>query len=285
MKCVAVYPNLAKKDSLEALERLVVWLDRKKIEVRIPLDRKPDLPLRVRALPERDLLRGADLLVVLGGDGTLLAAARLTYPKPVPILGVNFGTLGFLADVSIENMIPALEKVLKGAFRREPRMMLEADILDGDGRSRRRVHALNDVVLREASGRAIQIDTTIESKPLGRFRGDGIVISTPTGSTAYSLSAGGPIVQPTIEALIATPICPHTLSIRPVLFPARDTMEIRFQADTAPVHLAVDGQLMLELSTDHVVRVRRAKRPIYFVMVENRAFYEVLHTKLRWGGA
>lgn len=285
MKRIAIYPNLQKPDCMRALEKLVSWLTRRGLEVRVPSDHVPRIKMKVEAMERKELLDGADLMVVLGGDGTLLSAARLVYPARVPILGVNFGTLGFLADVTVGNMLPSMEKVLAGEYRIEPRMMLTATVHDEHDREVERVHALNDVVLRESSGRAIHIETRLAGTELGHFRGDGLIVSTPTGSTAYSLSAGGPIVQPTLEALIATPICPHTLSIRPLLFPARETMEIRFRADNEAVHLAVDGQLMLELGTDRTIRVRRAGRPILFVLVENRSFYEVLRTKLRWGGA
>lgn len=285
MKRIAVYPNVAKPESADAVEKLVRWLEHEGCHVRVPVPPVFGRGTRDEAAARSELLKDAELLVVLGGDGTLLSAARLVYPESIPILGVNFGTLGFLADVSIDNMIPALEKVLRGDYRLEPRLMVEASIQDEQGVEFQRVHALNDVVLREAKGRAIQIETALEGKPLGSFRGDGIVISTPTGSTAYSLSAGGPIVHPSIEALIATPICPHTLSIRPLLFPADHELMLRFQSDGESAHLAVDGQVMLDLATDRIVRVRRAERPIYFVLVENRSFFEVLRSKLRWGGA
>ncbi len=284
IKRIAVFPNLEKPDCMRALEKLVSWLSRRGLSVCVPSDHVPRIKIRAEALPRRELLDGTDLMVVLGGDGTLLAAARMVYPERVPILGVNFGTLGFLADVTVGNMIPSMERVLAGEYRLEPRMMLTATVHDAGDKEIERVHALNDVVLREARGRAIHIETRLAGTELGHFRGDGLIISTPTGSTAYSLSAGGPIVQPNLEAMIATPICPHTLSIRPLLFPASETLEMRCRSDGESVHLAVDGQLMLELSTDRLIRVRRARRPIFFVLVENRSFYEVLRTKLRWGG-
>jgi len=284
IRAVAIYPNLEKPDCLPALSKLVAWLTRRGIEVRLPQEHTPKVKLRVRSVARRELLDGGDLMVVLGGDGTILSAARMVYPERVPLLGVNFGTLGFLAEVTVGSMVSALEQVLTGQYRLEPRMMLTATVHDEQGHEIERVHALNDVVLREASGRAIYIETRLEGTELGHFRGDGLIISTPTGSTAYSLSAGGPILQPNLEAMLATPICPHTLSSRPLLFPANETLEVRFRADAESVHLAVDGQLMLELSTDRSIRVRRARRPILFVLVENRSFYEVLRTKLRWGG-
>lgn len=234
--------------------------------------------------PDGKLLRDLDLLVVLGGDGTLLSAARMIYPRSTPILGVNFGGLGFLADVTVANMFAALEKVLSGDCRLEPRMMLRASVHDRSGKRMEKAYGLNDVVLHEAGRRAIVIEASLAGTPLGLFRADGVIVATPTGSTAYSLSAGGPIVQPTLNALIATPISPHSLSIRPLVFPAGETMELRVRPPELRVDLTVDGQVTMAFDSECCIRVRRADRPIYFVLVENRSFYDVLRAKLRWGG-
>lgn len=285
MKRIAVYPNLDKPLCVDAFREIVAWLRRRRLEVRYPAEAAGPLGEAPDRVPEGPLLQDADLMVVLGGDGTLLSAARLAYPARVPILGINFGGLGFLTDIGIDTMFDSMERVLRGAYREEPRMMMSVSPHDREGRELERAYALNDVVLRETGGRAIEIETRIEGTSLGRFRGDGIIIATPTGSTAYSLSAGGPIVQPTLEALIATPICPHAFSFRPLLFPANETIEVRYRSIGTDVHLAVDGQVMLDLGAEHSIRVRRARRSIYFVLVENRSFYEVLRTKLRWGGA
>ena len=281
---VAIYPNTAKPHCARELGRLTSWLRRRGIDVRIP-EKLPDGPEIRTPMPARDhFLKGVDLLVVLGGDGTRLSAARLVYPLRVPMLGVNFGGLGFLTDVSVGNMVAALERVLAGDFRLERRMMLRASVTDARGRRLEKVYGMNDMVIHEAGRRAIQIEMTLAGTPLGHFRADGVIVATPTGSTAYSLSAGGPILQPTLDALIATPICPHSLSIRPVVFPAREAIEFRVRPPETRVDLTVDGQVMLAFEPGCTVRVRRADRPSYFVLVENRSFYEVLRTKLRWGG-
>jgi NAD+ kinase len=263
----------------------VAWLRRRRIDVRVARAeaRFAESGERLPAFTHREL-REVDLLVVLGGDGTLLSAARMIYPLALPILGVNFGSLGFLAVTTVETMFQTLERVLAGEGRREPRMMLRASTVDAQGREMQCVHGLNDLVVREAGGRAVQIEPVLAGSLLGVFRADGVIVATPTGSTAYSLSAGGPIVEPTLNALIATPICPHTLSIRPLVFPAGQTVEFRVQPPETEVVLTVDGQVTLDFRPGYAVRVRRAQRPIHFLQVEERTFYEVLRAKLRWGG-
>lgn len=241
-------------------------------------------PTATHAVPPADLPAHIDFMVVLGGDGTLLSAARLVYPRKVPLLGVNFGDLGFLTDVSDGSMYEALDAVLEGKCHLERRMMLKITLKSGKGRNRTVLYALNDAVVREANFRALQLNTKIAGAVLSSFKADGLIISTPTGSTAYSLSAGGPIVEPTLQCLIATPICPHTLAIRPLIFPASQTIEVAFDPPEARVELAVDGQLVIELSPQDRLQIRRAEQPIYFLQLRRRPFYEVLRAKLKWGG-
>ena len=285
MKRIAIYPNLDKPHCAEQVRRLTAWLKRRGLSVILPVgvESHPGNPSAPVFAPRA--LRAVDLLVVLGGDGTLLSAARLIYPLQVPILGVNFGGLGFLTDVSVKNMLPALDGVLAGDGRREPRMMLRASTVDRRGREVEVVHGLNDLVLHQSGRRAIIIETTLAGTSLGSFPADGMIVATPTGSTAYSLSAGGPVVQPTLNALILTPISPHTLSLRPMVFPATEAVELRVRPSDTGVRLTVDGQVDLGFKAESTIRVRRARRPIWFVLVENRSFYEVLRAKLRWGGA
>ncbi len=281
---VAVYPNMSKPHCAEELARLTDWLRERGIGVLLPRDQGRWVEGRPEIEPDPGFLDEADLLIVLGGDGTLLAAARMVYPRKIPILGVNFGGLGFLTDVSVDHMLPAIERVLADDCRLESRMMLRVCLHDAHGRELRKAYGLNDVVLHETGRRAINIESNLAGTPLGRFRADGVVVATPTGSTAYSLSAGGPIVQPTLNVLIATPICPHSFSLRPLVFPADEVIELRVRPPETRADLTVDGQVVLPFEPDCTVRVRRAGRPIYFILVENRSFYEVLRKKLGWGG-
>lgn len=285
MKRVAVYPNLDKPACAAELRRLTTWLKRRGLEVLVPTDEAPRLEERRVPAFGPGRLRGTDFMVVLGGDGTLLSAARSIHPRRIPILGINFGGLGFLADVSTDRMLPALEQVLAGHYRREPRMMLRASVVDAAGRVVETVHGLNDLVLHQAGQRAIVIEAVLSGTSLGSFRADGIIVATPTGSTAYSLSAGGPVVEPTLNVLIATPICPHTLSLRPLVFPAGQVLELRTRQPETGVRLTLDGQVSLAFRPDQSVRITRAARPIWFLQAEDRSFYEVLRAKLRWGGA
>jgi NAD+ kinase len=231
-----------------------------------------------------DLAADADLIIVLGGDGTLLSTARRVYPRRVPILGVNFGGLGFLTDLSVEEMLPGLERVLAGNYRRETRIMLKASILDADGRTRDRRYAMNDIVIHEAGHRILTLLPTLDSSEMGEVHADGLIVATPTGSTAYSLSSGGPIVEPTLRALIATPICPHVLSMRPIVFPSNQTLTVRFPPSERRIIVVADGQEDVTLEAGESVRIRRAEGTIQFLLTKGETFYDVLRTKLKWGG-
>ena len=285
MKRVAIYPNLDKPACSAEVWRLTSWLKRRGLEVVVPIEGTFRPEERGGPAFTARQLRGVDLMVVLGGDGTLLSAARAIHPRRVPILGVNFGGLGFLADLSTDRMMPALDSVLAGHYRHEPRMMLRAAVVDAAGRVVEAVHGLNDIVLHQTGRRAIVIRAVLAGTSLGSFRADGMIVATPTGSTAYSLSAGGPIVEPTLNVLIATPICPHTLSLRPLVFPAGQVFELRVSTAETEVMLTLDGQVSLAFQPDQGVRITRAAKPIWFLQAEERSFYEVLRAKLRWGGA
>jgi NAD+ kinase len=280
---IAIDPNLSKDGADDAVRRLCAWLRERSLEVVVPPHVVPAPPGAV--VTEREnLASDADLVIVLGGDGTLLSAARRIYPRRVPILGVNFGGLGFLTDVTLEDMLPSLERVLAGDYRRESRIMLKASIIDPNGRTRDRLFAMNDIVMHELGHRVLGILPRIDTSEMGEIKGDGLIVATPTGSTAYSLSAGGPIVDPTLRALIATPICPHVLSMRPILFSSDSAILLRFDPAEARVQVVADGQEALDLFPGEMVRVRRAPGSIEFLLVQKHTFYDVLREKLKWGG-
>jgi NAD+ kinase len=283
-KRIGIYPNLAKDACRQVMDSLIRYLHQRGHEVWISDRLPPPHPRHAHTVPPNELPRQVDFMVVLGGDGTLLSAARLVYPRKVPLFGINFGDLGFLTDVSVESMYEGLDAVLRGKTHVERRMMLKVLLLSPKRQTRATLYALNDAVLREASFRALRLTTKVAGETLSTFKADGLIISTPTGSTAYSLSAGGPIVEPTLQALIATPICPHALAVRPIIFPASHTMEVSVDPPEARVQLAVDGQLVIELSAQERVLARRAERPIYLLQLRRRPFYEVLRAKLKWGG-
>ena len=229
------------------------------------------------------LAREADLIVVLGGDGTLLSIARRAGAR-VPILGVNLGELGFLTEVVEAEAMPMLARVLAGRYGLDRRLTLAATL----ERSARRLgafRALNDVVVTNgAHARIIEFTVAVDGLPLTTYRADGIIVATPTGSTGYSLSAGGPIVEPTAEVLLLSPISPHTLTNRPVVLRPRALVTITIARREHDAMLTIDGQEARRLAGGDVVTVRRGRSPVSLVRSPDRTYYDVLRSKLGWGG-
>ena len=226
-----------------------------------------------------------DALVTLGGDGTLLRGARLVSGRAVPILGINLGRLGFLTSCRRDEAEIALRRLAAGDYLAERRMQLEGRALDTAGGARKRWFALNDVVLHKGGfARVLHLTVSANGDPIGTYAADGIVFSTPTGSTAYSLSAGGPVVVPTVESILVTAISPHTLAIRPLVLPA-DT-ELRVHTDDGPDELlvTVDGQVGTTFAVGDTLLVRRADRHALIVRFPGSTFFSVLTRKLGWGG-
>jgi NAD+ kinase len=220
----------------------------------------------------------ADLVLAMGGDGTLLRAARLVGKSEVPILGINLGGLGFLTAVGEESIDEAIDSVLKGQFRIEERMVLEAELPNGE-----RLTALNDIVVwMGASLRIVQMTAYVGEEYVASFSADGIIVSTPTGSTAYSLAAGGPIVYPTFDAMIIAPICPHSLGLRPMVFSPDVTFSVMIESTEASV--VADGQEMRQIAKGDRVSVHRAGHRFRLVRPLTTTFYKILREKLKWGG-
>ncbi len=231
------------------------------------------------------LAEKADLLIVVGGDGTLLAVAREAGSRPVPILGVNQGALGFLAEVAPEELDAVLGRVLAGDFDVVPRTRLQVRALRGE-RVLIQSLALNDAVINRSDlSRMIDLETWTDGAPVTTYRGDGLIVATPTGSTAYTLSAGGPILMPGSRALVLTPICPHGLSQRPVVVPDTSRLEIRVFPRDGTANLTLDGQVAVTLETDDRVEVQGSEHPAHFVVSPFRSRFDVLRTKLGWGKA
>jgi NAD+ kinase len=225
-----------------------------------------------------------ELIIVLGGDGTLLAVARAVGSRPVPILGVNLGTLGYLAEVSQEELFDTLDDVLAGRCLVEERMRLDVAVERG-GEVQGRYLALNDAVIaRTAMSRMVDLEARADGSVVTTYYGDGLIVSTPTGSSAYSLSAGGPLVLPGVEAVLLTPICPHTLTQRPLVLGHRCNLELVVcNTRGGDVQLTVDGQVGLDLVEDDRVWVRRSEHPVRLVVPNGRNRFEVMRTKLHWG--
>ncbi len=289
MKTVGVLARADLREAGPALGELVEWLCARGI--RVCLD-EHTAALGSAGVRERCVVTGgrevaglADALVVLGGDGTLLAASRLL-DKTIPVLGVNFGSLGFLTEIALPELYPTLEGVLEGRSEHEERRLLRARI-------RRRGHpeavadVLNDVVITKAGpSRIIEVDVAVEGLFVSSFRADGIIVSSPTGSTAYNLAAGGPILHPTLPALVVTPICPHMLTNRPLVVSDESRVEVRLRAARdVEVYAALDGQETFAFADGDAVEVSGSPRRLKLVKAPGRDYYQVLRSKLKWGDA
>jgi NAD+ kinase len=238
--------------------------------------------------PSNESLRHADVAIALGGDGTMLRVAREVAPRGIPLLGVNTGELGFLSGIEAADLKRRIDSILAGRFTIEERSMLTAEVLRGG----RRVHgpelALNEVVIRCGDqARAVTLSTRSGERFVADFFGDGLIIATPTGSTAYALAAMGPIVDPALEVTLLAPICPHTLTQRPLIVPAHLPLGIRLGRrrahETPRVLVSLDGREGCELKVGDEVRVRRAETPLRLLLPPGRSFFEVLRRKLKWG--
>ncbi len=240
--------------------------------------------LSARAVDDADIAAEADLIVAVGGDGTMLHAARLTGDGKVPLLGVNRGRLGFLADISPAEMLENLDQILDGDYSRESRLQLDAKITSSDGSERSAV-ALNDIVLqRRETGRMLDFETRIADRFVNTHAGDGIIVATPTGSTAYALSCGGPILEPLLDALVVVPICPHTLSDRPIVIPSSLDIgpKLLHRHDTK-AEVSVDGHSLGELEPADSLLISESKNRITLIHPPGYDYYEILRSKLHWG--
>jgi len=281
---------LARPDLAEAgpaIRDLVSWLRERKVPVVLDEATAALGGLEARAACRvasgREVAAAADALVVLGGDGTLLAASRLL-DRTVPLLGVNFGSLGFLTEIGLGDLYPALQAVLEGRYEHEERRLLHA-VARRAGHEDVQAEVLNDVVITKAGpSRIIELEVTIDGAFVSAFRADGLIVSSPTGSTAYNLAAGGPILHPSLAAVVLTPICPHMLTNRPLVVGDLATIEVRLRdARGVEVYTAFDGQQSFALADGDTVTVTASGRRLRLVTVPGRDYYEVLRTKLKWG--
>lgn len=282
VRCVGVVakPDPRSRPVLRRLLRLLA--DRKTSYV---LDREAAVILGRRndGIDRTDIGGRVDLAIVVGGDGTLLSMARSMGRAQIPMLGVNLGTLGFLTEFSMSELEECLHPILAGRFEIDRRMMLRVDV-ERAGAPRRRYRVLNDAVInKSALARILDIELRADDQRIAVYRADGLILSSPTGSTAYCLSAGGPIVHPGVQAIVAIPICPHTLTNRPVVVPGNLVLEVRIRTTAENVFLTLDGQVGFPLTREDRIRVRRAAKGLRLVTVPGRNYFQVLQRKLRWG--
>jgi len=262
---------------------VIGWLAERGVGVRLDPD-SAGYAHRQSELQRKDVPHGTQLVLVLGGDGTLLSAARAIGDSDIPLFAVNLGGLGFLTAITVEDLYPQLELVLRGDFRIGRRRALHCELWR-DGRRLYEYHALNDMVLTKAEiARMIDLEVQIDGYFVCVYRADGLIVATPTGSTAYSLSAGGPIVFPTVAALTITPICPHTLSNRPVVLDDEGTIQVINRSGDQSTYLTIDGQVGELLKRNDYVLCRRSRHSISLIQPPNMLFFDVLREKLKWGG-
>ncbi len=264
------------------LTELIQWLDKK--DRQVIMDKATasitgqDSPFQWADIPAR-----ADLLIVLGGDGTILSVARSAHPFNVPIFGVNLGALGFLAEVTLPDLYEVLEKVLNGQFECENRMLLNACVWRG----KKKVvdyHVLNDVVINKgALARIVNLEVRVNSQYMTSYRADGLIIATPTGSTAYSLSAGGPIIHPSMEALVLSPICPFTLTNRSIVIPDQSLIQVELATENENVRVTFDGQEGCDMLQGDILEVKKAQTSIQLIQAPGKNYYQTLRNKLNWG--
>ncbi len=288
MNRIGIVAKRNKPEAAAIVRSLVEWLRPKKVEVYVEKEMegllRPSLAEgHWKSVGQDEMLHDVEMMIVLGGDGTLLSVARQVWNRNIPILGVNLGGLGFLTEITLDELNPVLERVLRDEFEINEREILKADVIRSGNRIAEFI-VLNDAVINKgALARIIDLETTINGEYLSTFRSDGLIISTPTGSTAYNLSAGGPIVYPSLHTIIITPICPHTLTIRPIIIP--DDVKIRalLKSKDEEVTLTLDGQQGFTLKFEDVVEVGKAEGRILLIKSPYRHYFELLREKLKWG--
>jgi NAD+ kinase len=288
IKRVGIVLKPHQPQALKTICELTLWLGQRGIELaggpeieRERIEHETGCP--VSQVASDDLAAAVDLVLVLGGDGTMIATARMIGDEEVPVLGVNYGSLGYLTEFRIEELYDALEMILADNYRLDKRVMLAVELFRGpDLVTRNRV--LNDVVInKSALARIIEIEAYLNKQFVTSFRADGLIVSTPTGSTAYNLSAGGPIIFPSMNAMVVTPICPFTLSNRPLVVPDDAVIELLMKTDQEDVSLTLDGQVGYSLKVDDRVVIRKSRTTFNLIQPSNRNYFDVLRDKLRWG--
>jgi len=279
---IGIIAKQKKTPGIENIRELIRWLEEREIETFLDTDSASLVNLESPYL-KSEIPKLVDLVIVLGGDGTLLSVARLVEGKNIPILGVNLGSLGFLTEITLEELYPVLERILNGDYQVSERMLLNTHI-HRQGERVTQYPVLNDVVVNKgALARIIELEVFIDKSYVNTFRADGLIVSTPTGSTAYSLAAGGPIIHPTLDVLIINPICPHMLTNRPIVVPADTKIEVILKSEIEDVHVTLDGQVGFALRYRDIVEIRKAPSKIKLISSPNRDCYQIWRTKLKWG--
>jgi NAD+ kinase len=282
IKTVGIFAKPNAPSAVKLVPELLRWLASRDIEARFDNETAHYAGMVV-GLDRQHVPEGCDLAIVLGGDGTLLSAARAVGNRSIPILAVNLGGLGFLTSISTTDLFPELERVIHGSPRITRRKMLRVSIVR-EGSTVAEYQALNDVVIAKSSiARIVDLETWTDGTFLCAYKADGLIISTPTGSTAYSLAAGGPIIYPTVAAICITPICPHTLTNRPIIIPSEMGVRVVNKAAGEEAFLTVDGQIGSPLEAGDAVDCVVSDFDVMLVRPPDKSFFDVLRQKLKWG--
>ncbi len=281
---VGLIVNYKKENTQETACRIIDWLNSKKLRVYIEGNKGKEIGKEELNCPTEKFLKNVDLIISLGGDGTLLRAARLAAAEDIPVFGVNLGGLGFLTQIGIDDLEKSLEKLYQGRYFLDERMMLNCTVKRREEEIKK-FTALNDVVIgKGAFARIICLATYVNNNYVITYSADGLVVSTSTGSTAYSLSAGGPIVNPNINSIILTPICPHTLSARPLIVGENDQVKIKLESSEEKVMVTIDGQEGFVLKPKDEVIIKKSDCKAHLITFKEKSFYAILREKLRWSG-
>ena len=284
-RAIGIFSRPRRADITDIVRPLLEWLSKRGIRGIYDTETAASLRDGTGGRPRELLAHESDLLLVLGGDGTLLAAAREAAPRGIPILPINLGSLGFLTSFTLGELYPALEETIAGHLTASERVMLTASLIR-EGQAVESQLVLNEAVITKgALARMIEIELLIDEDFVCRYRADGLIVATPTGSTAYSLSAGGPIVHPEVESIILTPICPHTLSDRPLVVGDCCNIEMRLRGTAESVYLTLDGQKGVLMQSEDRVSIIRAKERLKLIQPHRKSYYEILRNKLKWGEA
>jgi NAD+ kinase len=280
IKKIAVFPNANKDAGLDITRQLVQWLEIRGVSVMLNESTASKIERSDLAYSGHSMYSEPDIIIALGGDGTLLSIARQVCLYQIPILCINLGHLGFLTEVEVSDMYPALEKVLEGRYSIENRMMLQIAVIRDDMEVEA-FYALNDAVISKGSfSRLIRLKAYIDDEFVNNYIADGLIIATPTGSTAYSLSAGGPIVSPNLESILLTPICPHSLNSRSLVISDKEVIRIYIDDPSSDIVMTIDGQEGFRVANGDIVMLKKAGIYTHLVRVSGKSFYKLLHEKL-----
>lgn len=277
-----LFANITREGARCAIDMFIEWAGNTGHEIVLSTDLAQFTGDHLMYLPRSDIAANSDIVVSMGGDGTMLASARDVGDTGTPILGINLGSLGFLTQLTPKQLIEALDAIAEGKYQIEERMLLKAQV-EGDHRPSW-PYALNDVVVdKGAISRLVEVQLRVNGEDIVTYRSDGIVIATPTGSTAYNLAVGGPILHPKMKSIVAAPISSFSLTTRPILFDADDVLEITVKSPDRVVGLTLDGQVMVPLIDNAKVTITRAEYTLKFIVFPKNSFYKVLRNKLHWG--